>query len=67
MCEWYQSVKNNGIQMEAEELDIDLQIIITDTIFNSYFNVFLCVFTHTAYYSQREHVFITVSCQLIQG
>lgn len=53
--------------MEAEELDVDLQIIITDTIFNSYFNVFLCVFTHTAYYSQREHVFITVSCQLIQG
>lgn len=61
------TVKNNGIQMKAEKLDVDLQIIITDSIFNSNFNVFLCVFTHVAYYSQRERVFITLSCQLIQG
>lgn len=53
--------------MKAEKLDVDLQIIITDSIFNSNFNVFLCVFTHVAYYSQRERVFITLSCQLIQG
>lgn len=50
------------------ELVVDHQIIIMESIFKSNFNVFLCaVYLCCPSYSQREHVFIIVFCQLIQG
>lgn len=67
ISERFYFVKNCSIQMTAEQ-GVDHKIIIMESIYKSNFNVFLyalclCCF----FYSQREHVFTIVYCQLIQG